>query len=250
MKIRQLKHHTKNFLIPPIVQFGPPRTGSTLLWNILRTVCLSQNVEKSHSLSVFQKSIFCKSQIVVSIRNPIDSISSSIQRFETTPTIEIIENQLDMFEQNGIWDVISIKNRPKVLILKYEKFAHDWTYMFSELERFLELTIKEETKEACIAEYNIDSVEKKARSLGAFANYDKVNHIHGKHISKFRGAVGYGKNYLNKQMIDRIYERFEIFFKEFGYDYPNKENLNRNVIVDPPSYSSWNMGTTKAVRLT
>ena len=75
-----LKERINYFAHPPIIQFSPPRTGSTLLWNTLRVCFPEREVKKVHRLSKFEKN-YRSAPIVASIRNPLDSISSSIQRY-------------------------------------------------------------------------------------------------------------------------------------------------------------------------
>lgn len=211
-------YYIKETLDPSLIQFSPPRTGSTLLWNTLRTIIPRQRLTKQHYLTGFQKSTFCRSRIVASIRDPLDSISSSILRYEKSPTLELIDQQLDEFERHGIWDLLEIRDSPRALILKYENFYNNWEFLFSQLESFFQTKITADTKCKCIAKYSIDQVEKKAQALGSFSVYDKEDHIHGKHISSFRGQVGYGKRILNEQMIEKIHKRFKLIFDEFEYN--------------------------------
>lgn len=209
---------TKEFINPPLIQFGPPRTGSTLLWNILRTAYPNREVLKLHKLNHYQKSALCESCIVATIRNPLDFISSSIQRYEKEPTIRVIEQQLDEYERLGIWDLLELENNPRAIVLKYEDFIFDWDHAYRKIEDFLGEGISDESKKACLEKYSIEAVEKKAVSLGSFSNYDREDHIHGKHISKFRGKIGYYSEYLNEDMINKIYNRFTVIFSEFGYE--------------------------------
>ena len=63
----------------------------------------------------------------------------------------------------------------------------------------------------------MESVEEKAATLGDFSHYDPIDHIHGKHISKYRGQIDYYRDYLNKKSIERIHSHFEKIFSRFKY---------------------------------
>lgn len=218
--MRKVKYYLREISDPSIIQYGPPRTGSTLLWNVLRAVCHEKDVQRCHRLSRFRKSVFCRSPIIVSVRNPIDCISSSIQRFEKVPSNEVLNEQLAMYERNGIWDLLEVKNKSNALIMKYENFYQDWDYIFSKIEGFLQIKISDNLKKECIDNFSIEQVEKKSKALGSFSNYDKNDFIHGKHISEYKGKVGHGEEYLPAELVEKIYTKFKVIFDEFGYSKP------------------------------
>jgi len=213
----KLKHVAKEFLSPPIIQFGPPRTGSTLLWNVTRTLYPDEKVIKKHKLDKFHKSIFCRSHILVSIRNPLDAISSSIERYEQKPTPEVIEKHIKEYEKNGIWDVLKISDLKRVCILKYEDFAFNWDFMFSNIESLVGRKFPQDRVMLCKKKYSIEAVIQKAESLGNFSKHDPTDHIHGKHISKSKGRPNHYIDFLSPDAANRAYSHFEPFFKKFDY---------------------------------
>ena len=200
------------FLNPPIIQFSPPRTGSTLLWNTLRVCLPKREVKKAHKLSAFEIR-FRSAPIVASIRNPLDSISSSIQRYGKDPTDEVVMQQIEEYERLGMWDILEIQNKPNVKILKYEEFAFDFTFMFRELEDFFQQPIPQQLKQQVIDNYSIDKVKTKSDSRGEFTNFNKEDQIHGQHISKFSGASGYYMDFLSSKQIESIQKRLNQCFK-------------------------------------
>lgn len=215
--ISKLKSRVGYFLNPPVIQFSPPRTGSTLLWNTLRICFPEREVHKAHRLGSFEKR-FRSAPIVSSIRNPLDSISSSIQRYGKEPTDEVVRQQIQEYDGEGMWDIFEIQNKPNVKILKYEKFAFDFDYMFAELESFFEQEIPAELKRQVVDEFSLDKVKKKSESRGEFANYNKEDQIHGQHISKFSGASGYYKEFLSSDQIESIHKHFKDVFDAFDYE--------------------------------
>jgi hypothetical protein len=138
------------------------------------------------------------------------------------PSLEVVERQLREFERNGMWDLLDLKGNPRALILKYEAFVNDWDHLFFNLEEFFEVRISERKKKECLSKYSINEVEKRARSLGSFSTYEKESQIHGRHISQFRGRVGYGVEFLSAEMIEMIYDRFRLIFEAFSYDDPRQ----------------------------
>ena len=60
-----------------------------------------------HRLSKFEKN-YRSAPVVVSIRNPLDSISSSIQRYGKDPTDEVIKEQIQEYEKEGLWDILGL----------------------------------------------------------------------------------------------------------------------------------------------
>ncbi len=193
--VKKIIRYIREVRSPRLIQFSPPRTGSTLLWNVLRTVCPKHEVMKVHCYDTRRKSDFMSPKVVASIRNPLDSIASSIQRYEQQPTVEVVDEQIQEFDRNGMWDLLNLKGNSRALILRYEDFFDDWPYLFSQIEAFMGFRIDEGTKNDCIQSFSMETVERQAKLLGAFSSYDQETHIHGKHISEFRGQVGYGYNF-------------------------------------------------------
>ena len=91
-------------------------------------------------------------------------------------------------------------------------------YMFAELEDFFKVSISDHLKSRVVEEFSLDEVKKKSESRGDFANYDKEDQIHGKHISQYSGASGYYKEYLGNEQIQLIYTHFKKVFDAFGYE--------------------------------
>ena len=170
-----------------------------------------------HRLSKFEKN-YRSAPVVASIRNPLDSISSSIQRYGKDPTDEVIKEQIQEYEKEGLWDILEIKNKSNVKILKYADFAFNFSLMFSELEEFFGKKIDAKLKKHVVKTYSINKVKEKSYDYGEFSNYDKENHIHGKHISKYSGASGYYSDFLERDQIEMVYRHFKDVFDAFGYE--------------------------------
>ena len=160
---------------------------------------------------------FRTAPIVASIRNPLDSISSSIQRYGKEPTDSVIEQQIQEYQHLGMKDILEILDKPNVKILKYEDFAFNFAFMFTELESFFQQTIPANLKQQVLNDYSIEKVKEKSAKQGAFVNYNKEDKIHGQHISKFSGASGYYNEFLSPKQIETIQQHFAPIFKAFDY---------------------------------
>ncbi|MEO1003955.1 MAG: sulfotransferase domain-containing protein [Cyanobacteria bacterium J06638_7] len=178
---------------------------------------------KSHRLSQYQtKEWFDTSKIICSIRNPCDAIASSLQRRSNNqaPSSASVKRQLEEFERFGIFDVVALHSNPNAMVLRYEDFYDNWDYLFSRIESFLQISISLGVRKRCMDELAIEVVEAKSRRLGGFSNYDKTDHIHGQHISQYRGQVGYGVDFLGREFSQQVYTRFQVVFEEFHYPTP------------------------------
>jgi hypothetical protein len=117
----------------PIIQFSPIRSGSTLVFNILRELFPDRKIIKKHQCGIRELSF----PVVVTYRHPLDCIASSIQRYELEPTDEVVAQQISEFNSNGAIDVLKIKNNPNVLLLQYEEFFGNFEVIFRRLETIL-----------------------------------------------------------------------------------------------------------------
>lgn len=193
-----------------IVQFSPPRTGSTLIYNVLKEIFNNKKILKHHDLSIFEKKI--NIPIVVSVRNPFDSIVSRIRikNEEDKLDEELISKYIDYYvNEAGIKDVLEISEKKNVLILKYEDFKNNFNYIFDNLEIFFSIKIKTQLKQTIEKKYNIQNMKKIADSYNDFSSYDTTTGVHGKHISQYNGN-SYYKDFLNQKYIDQIYNNIYI----------------------------------------
>jgi hypothetical protein len=165
----------------------------------------------------FYTSPVSRSPIVCSIRHPLDAIASSIQRFDEKPTPEVFRHHLQMFESQGMWDVLRLRNSRGALILKYERFAHDYEYLLDSLADFFSINIPVETRRAFAREYSIATLKKRSEEIGTFSGYDSASKVHGKHISKYGGASGYYQDYFEPDQISEAYAKFKPIFDAFEY---------------------------------
>ncbi len=196
-----------------VIQFGPPRSGTTLIYNILKDIFPHRSVETRHYYREKDKSF----PTVVTYRNPLDSISSSILRYKLTPTDEVINQQIKEFENNGIWTVLEIKNKKNVLMLKYEDFVNNYEIIFNKFESFFQIKVPDSKRNLITARYNIEAVEKIVSKMKSYKEINKHNLFHGNHINLNKGQPNFHLEFLKNHQILHLKKIYKKFIEELNY---------------------------------
>jgi hypothetical protein len=204
-------------LFPRFVQFGPPRTGSTLVWNAMRAMMPMEAIPKRHDLNFMLRRACFGARIVCTVRDPLDAIASSIRRYGLGPTPDVIDSQIREFQINGMDELPHLIKRGKVLFLKYEEFYQDFDGMFDQLEWFLGLSADPALREGFKVGFSTERIKEKSDRLGGFENFSTVDHIHGAHVSDRLGKPGGYVDLIDADGERRIREAFGSFFETFGY---------------------------------
>lgn len=204
-----------------ILQYSPPRTGSTLLWNTLRHSFPKHRVVKEHSLpKEFGNPLF-RALIICSVREPLDALASAALVTYTEPSMQSADTLIADFDRSGIWDVPRVQKSKRRLILKYEDFAFDFGYLFQQIETFMEIKLSDPIKATIRNEYSLKAVQRKASAFEGFEQYDQVNQIHGNHISRFEGRAGYYTELFGKVKVRRLYEHYREIYELLDYPQPH-----------------------------
>ena len=196
-----------------IIQFGPPRSGTTLVYNIIKDIFPNKNVETRHYYREKDK----RFPAIVTYRNPLDSISSSILRYKLKPTDEVINQQIKEFEENGIWTVLEIKDKKNILMLKYEDFVNNYEVIFNKLENFFKINIPKNTRNLITERYNIKAVEKIVSKMKSYKEINKQNLFHGEHININKGQPNFHMKFLKKNQILHLKSVYKNFIDIFDY---------------------------------
>ena len=204
----------KIFGAKKIIQFSPPRTGSTLVFNILREALPDRDIEKTHNY----KRKFSRYPVIASYRHPLDAIASSIQRYGRTPSDEEIAVQIQEFEAGGIRVILDIRHDKNVLMMRYEDFYHDHDYIYDRLEKFFSIGISAEKRRAISGRYNIDAVNEMVSQFDNFESYHKETQLHGRHISAYKGETNYYKDYFTSQQIAHLKDVYRDILVAFDYE--------------------------------
>lgn len=218
MKIQEagssLIKRTRKKLGHRIVQFSPPRSGSTLAYNLLREIFTFSHIEKTHIL--LPKHM--KHKIVATYRHPLDSIASCIQCYNQSPTPEVIQQQITEFEKNGIYDILELMDTENCLLLRYEDFVNDLPFLLDSIERFFEIRLRQEKRDILIEKYNVDSVSSQIQAFDDFSEYDDISQFHGNHISKYKGQPNYYKTFFTKEQTELLKNHFGTYMKKLAYE--------------------------------
>lgn len=197
-----------------IIQLSPVRTGSTLIYNLLRESLPHKKLVKQHTYS----SLFGHLPIVVTVRHPFDAVASICRVNEFGVSDETLPQAFKSFSDNGAADVVRIKDKPNVLVLYYHKFINDYEYVFSEFERFFSIRISPELRASLTEKYSLKSARKIAESKGSFGQWDPVTMIHGEHISDNADRHGYASELFSESQLAYLSEYCADFMTAFGYD--------------------------------
>jgi len=180
-----------------VLLFSPIRTGSTLIYNILKH--LKFIVLKRHLLKVMPKI----KNVIITYRNPLDSLSSLFLKENmniNSLTVNDLNWGIDTLKEQGLDKLIKIFNNEKFLYLKYELFVHNYSYIYKKLEKYLNITISSKDKTDIYKKFNINSVKKSIKRFNNFLEWDKNTLLHGNHISKYNGDSHYKKTFTKEQI--------------------------------------------------
>lgn len=202
---------------PRVVQFGPPRTGSTLVWNAMRVMLPGETIPKRHDLNPMLRRGWFGVKIVCTVRNPLDAIASSIRRYRLEPSNTVIASQIDEFRRNGMEELPGLVERGHVLILKYEEFHHDFDHLFDRLEPFLGVEAASGLRRDFKEEFSVERVKEKTDRLGGFEAFSSDDLFHGGHVSDRFGKPGGYAELLDADAVRRIREAFAWHFERFGW---------------------------------
>jgi hypothetical protein len=168
-----------------ILQFSPIRTGSTLVWNFLKRT-YSGGVQKEHRLISFD------GWIVTTIRHPYNAIISAILRLDKPIDESSLQYCANEFMNEGGMDSLKLNpDSPKVILLKYENFVDDYSHIVKRLNEKMGEGWSDKDLDEVLEGLSIENMMKIQNQHSDFFTWDKTTHIHGNHISKYRGKTNW-----------------------------------------------------------
>lgn len=169
-----------------IVQFGMSRTGSTLIYRVLKEIF--PNVEKCH-LPEVGPYLGTDAKIVTTVRDPVDSFISHVRVVhypDSIPSIILSQSYAGYINQrlyeHKQFNKILDENQDQILLLKYENFYNDFGYIFDKLENFFDIEIYEGKRVDIINKCGVEKAMEIQSTMTSFSEHDKETHIHGRHI--------------------------------------------------------------------
>lgn len=196
-----------------VIQLSPVRTGSTLIYNILRESFPGKVIDKAHTYSRHYKHL----PIVATVRNPLDCVASILLSKEKPINDANLRWAVDELTQQGGSDITELSNHQSCLFLRYEDFVSNYEAVFDAFERFFEATIPADRRAIITANNNLDRAMAIASSQRNFTNWDEVTKIHGKHISVFQGRPLYHQEVFTQPQLDLLRPLCANLAATFGY---------------------------------
>jgi hypothetical protein len=194
-----------------IVQFSPIRSGSTLIYNMIRNLSPGSDVIKTHDLSVREPG----EPVVCTYRDPVDVVASSIKRFKLRPTDDVVAYHIAMVRECGMEQTLTLLDDHEALLLKYENFVKDQPSALRTIAAFMK--IREYPLEEILRRLDINVILAECGRFQSFSEYDPVTLLHGCHVSETRGVPGAGYVFLSTAQIKMVTEEFSLWMKQMGY---------------------------------
>lgn len=199
-----------------VIQFSPVRSGSTLVYNIIRKILHhSTEIVKTHSL----KTILEGSTVISTKRHPLDILCSSMLRYDLPFNEKNIVKQVKEIKKQGLTRLIQVKNHKDVHVLKYEDFYKNHNVIFDQLERIFSIEITKDLRANVSNEVSILKAKKISDQYLNFHKYDKKTQIHGKHISEYLGTPETYKIHLSEATLrHKAYSLLQNEIIKLGYE--------------------------------
>lgn len=209
-----------------IITAGMPRSGSTLLFNMVRLAVLaepkSQKEErlssgwiseilempdasaylvKTHRLSRLMT--MKSNSIFYSYRDVRDALVSNYRKFDKSPSIEIVREWIRQY---------SIAKSKSVKMLKYEDMIKDLRSQIIEISNTLSKELSDETINSLV--YELNSMADRS-SLDGEKRFSSDTLLHKNHITGTRS--GEWQTLFDKELINDIHKEFDWWFSENQY---------------------------------
>jgi predicted O-linked N-acetylglucosamine transferase (SPINDLY family) len=207
-----------------IIQWSPPRSGSTLVWQILDKLFedptytenkwLKPNiVQKTHTLD-YSKLDNPNYFFITTIRNPIDCMVSFMTVNREEFTKENIETNMKLYL--NYFDVLKLVKKSKYsVILRYEQFYDDFTVIYDTIEKVFGIKITTAQREEMNSTFSRTQNKKIANTMKNFDSWEKNSFIHGDHINSSK--ISYWKDKIPLQFQAGLEKAFAVALNTFQY---------------------------------
>ena len=228
--------------------FGVPRSGSTLVRNILNTIFDGRVKVQGHNFWEPDEN----DMIVATYRDFRDCTASKWRMNsggfdnekdlivvkwndnmgKTTDGTNTMRNAasalkrraagLDKFDnlynnQELGYKEKRVKINKNIYFARYEEFQNNYEFLFNHLEQFLRVTIKRDLRDFIQERWNKGRVKRVySDTIKAFSGYDKETEIHGQHI--YKGKVGTWKEFLQESQQGEMTSFWKDELIRWGYE--------------------------------
>jgi hypothetical protein len=216
-----LSHRTRQYVVQSAQEIclnTPQRSGSTLVYNILRFLFDSQTlslVPKLHRFDHFAPNTL----YICTLRHPVDASLSYYRALSNGRTTSpskgdlewIVGQQVQAFQY---LEALVARGYP-CLFLRYEEFVDNFDLLFSNIEEKCGIAIDVQDKEFLKKALSKQNVLRYIEKLPSFYEWENDTHWHGFHID--RGELPQGNLLLLKGVVmDLLVEHSELF-RRWGY---------------------------------
>jgi hypothetical protein len=202
--------------MPRIIQFSMPRTGSTLVHQVLVNMYPDHDVVKAHEWKKEYNNLK-----VVSTYRDLRAVLISNWRISANPKIAdkipraAIDGFLSIIKRNSS-KYIKYLNNNNVIMLKYEDFSTNFEFIFESLEGFFGTKFSEEVKQNAVKNCSFDAHKKIADKMGHWNNWDRKTMIHGNHL--YSNKPDAWKDFLTEEDFKYLTKSLEKDLKKWGYN--------------------------------
>lgn len=203
--------HNPDGIDKNIIQYGPTRSGTTVIHQILSSIFRS--TAKTHEIVASHD----YDKIVATIRNPRDLIVSlwCTHSNEKTP-------YMSMDDIKKYWRMVLYRlntarfyRTPDTLWLRYETFVNNFDYVFQALEAHLDIVIPYDLREKLKTEHSLEANRTIADSLSSFQQSDEISGIHGDHINT--GGINIWEQAIRPEHQNKFKAITQSIVDEWGY---------------------------------
>lgn len=201
-----------------IISYGPQRSGTALLWNILKECFPDRIIIKTHNYYDFMDN-----HIVIGVYRDIRDAALSRWRVMCLDS-DIIPKQMTVtdfydIKKNVDRDIevleqfMQLKN---CYFIKYETFVDDFDKLFDFLEQVFKTTFFVSRRIDIKYRYSLNSVKTMLSNMNnqSFKTYDSKTHFHAKHIS---GSEGGYKRHMKPDLIKFMNKKYRNILIKLGY---------------------------------
>ena len=204
-----------------IVTFGVLRSGSTLVYNLARSLMLDYPVVKTHAFC----HQFMDRRFIITVRDFRDAVVS-LWRAHTNPeswqlmdvpdferqcqeTMHIVSSRDELRYYTTAWGM-------RRVMLRYEDFLEDWSVLFDAFEKLFEIQIPQARRNELKESFNLEKMRSISTDLGHFSRTDMTTGIHGNHIGWVQ--PGQYRHYMTERLQELLNQIFGDDLKMWGYE--------------------------------
>jgi hypothetical protein len=195
---------------------GIPRSGSTLIWQILQEVFEGRReVIKTHP-DIWESN---EDTIIASIRDPRDVVLSLLKvRLSRQETETVTQDDIEIVLARTVLSfnkLSELLNQNSNVVLRYEHFYNDYSIIYNMITSTFDIIFSSDSCKRISDKFSVENNKKRASQL---KNFNEVGtyQIHGDHIDYV--DPGCWIKYLPDWSLGRVKEICKPLCKEWDYE--------------------------------